>query len=73
MKVPGSTALAFGLVWLLLSWPFWAGPEYREPGFLLIYLFIIWIFLVGVLALAARDSVSTRAEENQREDAGTDV
>ncbi|KMY65985.1 hypothetical protein AAU61_18585 [Desulfocarbo indianensis] len=48
--------LAFLVGLLLLSWPFWSGPARRAPGFLLVYLIVVWLGLIVVLWLLARSA-----------------
>lgn len=46
--------LAFLVGLLLLSWPFGSEPVRHTPGFLLVYLFVVWLGLIVVLWLLAR-------------------
>lgn len=70
------------LAWLVtvgaaaaVSWPFWAGPRYREPWFFFLYLFLVWALLIILLLVVGR--TFSRSQEppppSSDQEAGSDV
>ncbi|MBU1277280.1 MAG: hypothetical protein KJ720_18045 [Proteobacteria bacterium] len=65
---PALGVLVFLVGLLLFSWPFWSAPAYRAPGFLFVFLFVVWIGLILVLWLMARAELRSSPPPGQEED-----